>query len=164
MNESSASDFGGFQRPFEEQRLPPLPRMIQTLRRQFQLLLATYKRGLRLPRDVDEDQKSQLQIDEIRGQRVFLQYMKLYLRDMEHELESREVRVSRQANTPKPEGQEDNFRTSSPSWGYGKNAKPSRRSCGEAEHNPNNKATAEPELAGFALSGISTPAQNQITI
>ncbi|VDD85495.1 unnamed protein product [Enterobius vermicularis] len=65
MNKRSTSDFGGFQRRFEEQRLPLLPRMMQTLRRHFQLLLATYKRGLGLPRDVDEDQKRQLQIDEI---------------------------------------------------------------------------------------------------
>ena len=73
---------------------------------------------------------------------------------MEHKLESREVEVSRQANTPKPEGQEGNSRTSSPSWGDGKNAKPSRHSCWETAHNPKNKATAEPELVRFGLSGI----------
>ena len=80
---------------------------MQFLRRQFQELLTTYNERIRLPSDADDKLRPQLLKDKIRRQRVFLQYMKLHIWDLEQELSQREAGVSRQANIPKPAGDKE---------------------------------------------------------
>ncbi|VDD96591.1 unnamed protein product [Enterobius vermicularis] len=103
--------------PTGEQRLPPLSQMMRTLRTEFQLVIATYNNEICLPPNADENLKRQLIKDEIRDQRVFLEYMKLHIRDLEDQLKQREAGVSFLANAPKPERQKEDDQKRSPQAG-----------------------------------------------
>ncbi|VDD86805.1 unnamed protein product [Enterobius vermicularis] len=75
---------------------------MRTLRAEFLQVVATFRQGICIPPELNENKKQRLNNEEIQGHKVFLEYMKYHIRDPEAQLNQREAGVSPPANTPKP--------------------------------------------------------------
>ena len=74
---------------------------MRNLRAEFLQVLATFRQGICIPPGLSEEKKQQLDREEIQEQKVFLEYIKYHIRDLEDQLNQREAGVSPLANTSK---------------------------------------------------------------